>query len=175
MLFAPSKSRKRTTICYMAVSKTSDHIIIKIKIQNPIQELSVSSKAPSWDLEDIKIESKNLEQWCIKDQCPYPNVCHHAKPQSKPQAPSKAPNQNLKDMDDLCTFKIILDSQNFRTLVYQRPMAMILEHWRILSFSTKNKYESNSNLTAEHLWANHSWTELGETILIWDSLSFDCA
>ena len=34
----------------MDVSKTSDHIHIKIKKQNPSQELSVSSKAPYKDL-----------------------------------------------------------------------------------------------------------------------------
>ena len=33
-------------------------------------------------------------------------------PGQKPPDPNKAHNQDLKDMDDLCTFKIILDSQN---------------------------------------------------------------
>ena len=33
-------------------------------------------------------------------------------PSQKPPALNKAHNQDLKDMDDLCTFKIILDSQN---------------------------------------------------------------
>ena len=51
----------------MGVSKTSDHIQIKIEMQNPGQELL---------------------------------------------APIKAPNQDLKDMDVLCSFKINIDSQN---------------------------------------------------------------
>ena len=52
----------------MGVSKTSDHIQIKIKMPNPSQEPSGSYKAPNKDLKDkevlwtfkIKIESQNL-------------------------------------------------------------------------------------------------------------------
>ena len=58
----------------MGVSKTCDHIQIKIKMPNPSQE---------------------------------------------PPTPSKAPNEGWKDMDVLCTFKIMVESQN---LVYQRPV-----------------------------------------------------
>ena len=54
-------------IWIMLVSKTSDHIQIKIKTPNPSQE---------------------------------------------PRASSKAPNQVLKNMDVLCTFKIKIESQN---------------------------------------------------------------
>ena len=39
----------------MGVSKTVDHIQIKIKMPNPSQELPVSSKAPNKDLKDIDI------------------------------------------------------------------------------------------------------------------------
>ena len=59
----------------MDVSKTSDHIQIKIKMQNPSQEPPAQNKAPNQDLKDmdvlctltIKIESQNSEQGCIKD------------------------------------------------------------------------------------------------------------
>ena len=51
----------------MGVSKTSDHIQIKINMTNPSQE---------------------------------------------PPASNKAPNEDLKDMDLLCTFKIKIESQN---------------------------------------------------------------
>ena len=68
MFFAPSKSRLRANIWIMGVSKTSNHIKIKIMMPNPSQE---------------------------------------------PQAPSKAPNQDLKDMDVVCTFKIKIESQNW--------------------------------------------------------------
>ena len=52
----------------MGVSKTSDHIQIKIKMPNPSQEPPASSKAPNEDLKDMdvlctfkfKIENKNL-------------------------------------------------------------------------------------------------------------------
>ena len=42
----------------MGVSKTSDHIQIKIKIQNPSQEPAVSSKALNEDLKDM--DAKNI-------------------------------------------------------------------------------------------------------------------
>ena len=38
MFFAPSKSRKKEKIESMLVSKTSDHILIKIKMPNSSQE-----------------------------------------------------------------------------------------------------------------------------------------
>ena len=49
----------------MGVSKSSDHIQIKIKMPNPSEEIPASSKAPNEDLKDfdvlcifkIKIES----------------------------------------------------------------------------------------------------------------------
>ena len=34
-------------------------------------------------------------------------------PSQEPPASSKAPNEDLKDMDVLCTFKIEIESQNF--------------------------------------------------------------
>ena len=65
----------------MVVSKTSDHIQIKIKMQDPSQDPPVSSKAPNEDLQDmdglctfkIKIESQNSEYGSTKDHWPYPN------------------------------------------------------------------------------------------------------
>ena len=33
-------------------------------------------------------------------------------PSQEPQAPTKAPNQDLKDMDILCNFKIKVESQD---------------------------------------------------------------
>ena len=53
----------------MVVSKTSDHICIKIQIQNPGQE---------------------------------------------PPAPFKAGNEDLKDMDVLCTFKTMIENPKLK-------------------------------------------------------------
>ena len=47
--FAPSKSRQRAKILSKSVSKTSDHIKIKIKGKNPSQEIPASFKALNWD------------------------------------------------------------------------------------------------------------------------------
>ena len=56
----------------MGVSKTSDHIQIKIKMSNPSEEPSASSKVPNQDLNDmdvlftfkieIKMQNPNLRQ-----------------------------------------------------------------------------------------------------------------
>ena len=41
-------------------------------------------------------------------------------PSKEPQASSDGPNQDLKDMDVLCTFKM----SKFGTWVYQRPVTI---------------------------------------------------
>ena len=74
----------------MGISKTSDHIQIKIKMHKPSQEPPASSKAPNEDLKDmdvlctfkIEIESQNLDHGYIKVQWSYPNQDQHAKPHS---------------------------------------------------------------------------------------------
>ena len=123
----------------MNVPKTSDYMQIKIKMPNPSQEPLVSSKAQNQDLEDmdvlctftIKVESKNMDNRCIKDQKSHTNQysksglkghgcsLHHQNkikmkiknPTQEPSTSSRAPNQDLKDMDVLCTFKIKIRSQ----------------------------------------------------------------
>ena len=77
---------------------------------NPNQELSASLKDIK-DMDDlctfkIKIEGKNLDHGYIKDQLSYPNQDQDANPNQEPPVSSKAPNQDLKDMDVLCTFKL---------------------------------------------------------------------
>merc|ERR1711954_361522 len=70
------KPQKRAKIHKKGVPKTRNHIKIKIKRPNPSQEPPASSKAPNEDSKDmdvlctfkIKIESKNLDHGCIKDQ-----------------------------------------------------------------------------------------------------------
>ena len=60
----------------MGVSKTGDHIQIKINMPNPSQEPPASSKAPNEDVKDmnvlcafkIKIEKQNPDHGYIKDQ-----------------------------------------------------------------------------------------------------------
>ena len=104
----------------MDISKTNDHIQINIKMPNPSQEPPASSKAPNQALEDmdvlgtfkIKIESQNLENMCIEDQWPYQIKINMPNPSQERPASSKAPNEDLKDMDVLCTFKIKIQSQN---------------------------------------------------------------
>jgi len=76
MFFATSTSRERAKIRNIGVPKTSEHIQINIRMQNPGQEPPVSSKAPNEDLMDmdvlctfkINIESQNLVHGCIKDK-----------------------------------------------------------------------------------------------------------
>ena len=87
---------------------------------NPSQEPAASSKALDEDLRDmdvlctfkIKIESKNSKHGYIKDQWSYPYQDMILNLSNEPPASSKAPNQALKDMDVLCTFKIKIKSKN---------------------------------------------------------------
>ena len=112
MFFAPSKSRKRSKIWLIDLSKTSDIIQMKIKMPNPRQEPLAFSKAPNEYLTDIdvlytfiiKIESIKLQYGRTKDQWRYPNEDQDAKPHSETPASSKAKNQDLKDMYVFRTF-----------------------------------------------------------------------
>ena len=75
----------------MGPSKTSDNSSILIKMPNPSQKPSASSKAPNEDLKDmdvlctfkIKVESQNSDFGCIKDQGLDPNQGQDAKTQSE--------------------------------------------------------------------------------------------
>ena len=104
MFFTPSKSWQGTRIWNMGISKTSDHIQIKIKMPKPSQEPPVSSKVPNEDLKDmdvlctfkIKIESQNLDHGHIKDQWLYPSQDQGAKPQSVTSSILQSPKLGLK-------------------------------------------------------------------------------
>ena len=74
----------------MGVSKTREHIQIKIKMPNPSQEPTMSSKAPNQDLKDlydlctfkIKKKSKDLNQAPYQDL----KVISFAPPKSRQKA-----------------------------------------------------------------------------------------
>ena len=88
---------------------------------NPSQEPPASSKAPNQDLKDmyvlytfkIKIESKNLIMGIPKISDHIQIKIKILSPSQEPPVSSKAPNQDLKDKDVLCIFKIKIESQNF--------------------------------------------------------------
>ena len=104
----------------MGISETIEHIWIKIKMPNPSQEPSVSSKAPNKDLEGmdvlwtfkIKKESKNSVHMGISKTSDHiwikikiPNLS-----QEHPVS-SKAPNKDIKDIDILWAFSIKIECQ----------------------------------------------------------------
>ena len=76
MFIEPSKQRQSAEIEIMGVSKTIDHIQIKIMMPNPSQESQDSSQPQNEDLKDMdalcifkmKIESQNSDHGYIKDQ-----------------------------------------------------------------------------------------------------------
>ena len=132
MVFAPSKSRYRTKIWNLGVSKTSDHIQIKMKIPNPSQEPPASSKAPNQDLKDmdvlfifkIKLESQNSKYGCTKDHWPYPNQCQDAKPQSGTSSILQSPKSGLKGHGCSSHLQNKDREPKFWTWVYQRPVTI---------------------------------------------------
>ena len=81
---------KRAKIWIIGVSKEGEYIQIKIKIQKPSQKHPASFKGPYQNLKDmavlctfkIRIESRNLDHGCIKDQWLYQNQDQDAKSQS---------------------------------------------------------------------------------------------
>ena len=96
----------------MVVSKTSDHIQIKIKMPNPSHEPLASSKAPNQDLNDlgvlyifkIMIESQNFNLGVSETNDHIQIKIKIPNPSQDFQASSKAPYLDFKDMDVLCTF-----------------------------------------------------------------------
>ena len=151
----------------MGVPKTSDQIQFKITLPNPSQEPPASSKTLNLDFKDIdvlctfkiKLESQNLELRCIKDKWPYLNQDQNIKLKSDTSCPHQSPKSGLKGEWCSLHFQNLLRQPKFRAMVYQRPLTMILEHWRILSFSEKSKSESYTNLKFKLLWANTCWLE----------------
>merc|ERR1711954_368674 len=104
----------------MGLPKTSDHIHINIRMPNPSEEPPASSKDLNQALKDmdvictfkIKIESQNLAYGVLKTSDHMQINISMPNPSQEPPATSKAPNQDFKDMDVLCTFRIKIESQN---------------------------------------------------------------
>ena len=103
MFFAPSKSRWRAKIWNVDVSKTGDHIQIKIKMSNPSQEPLTPTKALNQDLKDmdilctikIKIESQNPEHGASKTSVYIQIKIKMLDPSQVPPATSRVPNQDF--------------------------------------------------------------------------------
>ena len=120
MFFAPSKSRQRAKIWNRVEPKTSDHIQINIRMQNPSQEPPASSKAPFQDLNDMDVlASLNSRQrakfWNMGVLKTIDHIQINIKMPNSSQEPLASFNSKklvLKDMDALCTFKIKIESQN---------------------------------------------------------------
>ena len=97
---------------------------------NLSQKPAASSKAQNEDLKDmdvlytfkIKTESQNLKYGPTKDQCPYPNQCQDAKPQSGTSRVLQSPKSGLKGHG--CSLHLQNQSREpkFRRRVYQRPV-----------------------------------------------------
>ena len=118
----------------MGVSENSDHIQIKIKMPNYSQAPPVSSKAQNQDLQVIdvfctfKVEISailNNFQFLVNwgsfywTEAGVSKTNEHIPIKIKMQTPSqrhsafaKAPNEDLKNMDALCIFKIQIESKN---------------------------------------------------------------
>ena len=83
-------------------------------MQNTSQEPQASSKDPNEDLKDmdvlctfkIKIERQHFDHGCIKGQWSYKNQDWVQNPNQEPPASSNAQDEDLNDMDVLCTFII---------------------------------------------------------------------
>ena len=99
---------------------TSDHIQILIKMPSSSQEPPASSKFPISTLRIwMFFAPSNSKYWAKIWNIHISKISDHIKikikmpnPSQEPPDPTKAPNQNFKDMDVLCTFKIKIESQH---------------------------------------------------------------
>ena len=104
----------------MDVPKTSYHIQIKIKVHNPSLEPPVSYEAPNLDIKSMDVlcisqsreRAKNRIIGIWKTSYHIQIKIKIANPSQEPPASSKVPNEDFKDMDVLCTFKIKIESPN---------------------------------------------------------------
>ena len=138
MNLAPSKPRWRAKIHNTDLSKSRDHIQIKIKMKNPSQEPPAPTKAQNQDLKDMdvlcifkfKIESQNLEHGCIKDQWTYPNQDQDAKPHLGSSSVLQSPKSVLKG--HICSLHLQKQYRKpkFARLMYQRPVTISKFRWR---------------------------------------------
>ena len=102
----------------MGETNTCDHIQIKIKMPNPSQESPAPTKVQNGDLKDMDVIctlkiKKRAKIWNMN----VPKTSDHIRinirmpnPSQEPPASSKAPNEDLVDLDVLCTFKIKMES-----------------------------------------------------------------
>ena len=85
MFFAPSKSRWKAEIWIIGISKTSDHIQIKIKMSNPSHDPPMSSKAPNASgisdsyISDLFVKGKCRERTSQLFETECNNVCYATK------------------------------------------------------------------------------------------------
>merc|ERR1711954_523775 len=109
----PASSKAQTQD--MGVSKTSDYIQIKIKMPNPSQKHPASAKAPNHGCY-LPLQNQGRDpkfgSWLYQRPVTYPNQDQDAELQSGASSILQSPNQDFKDMDFLCTFKIRIESQN---------------------------------------------------------------
>ena len=132
MYFLLSKSRYRAKIRNKGVSKTSDHIHIKIKMLNPSQEPPAPTKAPYQDIKDmdvlctfkIKIENQNSEYRCINNHQPYPNEDQDAKPQSGTSSLLQSPKSGLKEHGCFLHLQNQDRQQKIGSWINQRPVTI---------------------------------------------------
>ena len=114
------KIKTLSQIRIKGVSKTSEHIKIKIKMPNLSEETLVSSKASNQDLKDMDVlctfksrqGAKLLNPGVSKTSYHIQININIPTPSQKPPASSKAQNKSLKNMGVLCTFRIKIETQN---------------------------------------------------------------
>ena len=115
-------------IWILGISKTSDHIQIKIKITNPSQEHPAPTKAPNKDIKDmdilcnfkIQIESQSLEHGCTKDLWPYSNHDQHSEPQPGSSSILQSTKSGLKGYGCYLHLQKQHRKPKFETPVYER-------------------------------------------------------
>ena len=163
----------------MGVSKTSDHIQIKIKMPKSSQEPPASSKVPNQDLKDmavlctfkIKIERQDSEYGCTKDQWPYPNNYQDAKLQSGTSSVLQSPKSGLKGHG--CSLHLQNQDREpkFGSWVCQRPVTIFKSRSRCQTPAESRPQPDPTRPDHPRLtylnWFETYWGLVSELSLIW--------
>ena len=165
----------------MSVSRTSDHIQIKVKMPNPSKELQHPPMPKMGGLKgqgcslllQTMIESQNMEYGRIKDKWLYPNQDQDAKPQSRTYSILQSPKWGIKGHGCCLQCKIKKERQNLEhgsIKDYWSAQPELSNHYIQIQTTTTTTTHLGTYLDWDLFWTlqNLNWLYLGFHWSVWD-------
>ena len=158
----------------MGVPKTSDHIQIKIKMPNSSWEPLASSTSPNQDLKDMLFfapsnSRKRAKIWItvVKNQWPHPNQDQDAKPQIRTSSILQIQKWWLTGHGCSLHLQNQDMEQNFRKLVYQRPLTISKLRSRCQTPVRNLQWPPKHQMRTLRTWMFFEPSKSGERVKIW--------